>query len=96
MAKKAKLPTDVNSRAKAIVDFATSDEDVPEKDEARAAGGSKGGVVACREAQPPAALGNSSDCRRGSLESGDFRVGRTAGRSEVATVEMPMRVSPTV
>lgn len=43
MTKKAKLPTDVNSRAKAIVDFATSDETMPEKDEARAAGGSKGG-----------------------------------------------------
>jgi hypothetical protein len=46
MAKKAKLPTDVNSRAKAIVDFATSDEDVAEKDEARAEGG-RTGPVSC-------------------------------------------------
>ncbi len=52
MAKKAKLPTDVNSRAKAIVDFATSDEDVPEKDEARAAGGSKGGSSRAEKLSP--------------------------------------------
>lgn len=46
MAKKAKLPTDVNSRAKAIVDFATSDEESPDPDATnpkRAAAGSKGG-----------------------------------------------------
>lgn len=30
----AKLPTDVNARAKAIVDFATSDEEPPDPDEA--------------------------------------------------------------
>jgi hypothetical protein len=35
MAKKAKLPTDVNSRAKAIVDFATSDEELPDPDEGK-------------------------------------------------------------
>jgi hypothetical protein len=48
MAKKAKLPTDVNSRAKAIVDFATSGEDVPDPDEgknpAAVAAGRKGGA----------------------------------------------------
>lgn len=47
MAKKAKLPTDVNSRAKAIVDFATSDEELPDPDEgkdpAAVARGEKGG-----------------------------------------------------
>jgi hypothetical protein len=49
MAKKAKLPTDVNSRAKAIVDFATSDEELPDpdkgKDPAAVAAGRKGGSV---------------------------------------------------
>jgi hypothetical protein len=47
MAKKAKLPTDVNSRAKAIVDFATSDEEPDERDPAAVdlggRGASKGG-----------------------------------------------------
>ena len=33
MAKKTKMPTDVNQRAKAIVDFATGTEDVPDPDE---------------------------------------------------------------
>ena len=40
------MPTDLNQRAKAIVDLATRDEDdepLPVKDEARAAGGKKGG-----------------------------------------------------
>ncbi len=41
MAKRKKMPTDLNQRAKAIVDFATSDEPGDEKDEARAAGGSQ-------------------------------------------------------
>ncbi len=36
------MPTDLYQRAKAIVDFATSDEPGDEKDEARAAGGRKG------------------------------------------------------
>lgn len=44
MAKRKKMPTDLNQRAKAIVDFATSDEPSEEKDEARAAGGRKGGT----------------------------------------------------
>jgi hypothetical protein len=48
MSKKAKLPTDVNSRAKAIVDFATSDEELPDPDEgkdpAAVALGRKGGL----------------------------------------------------
>jgi hypothetical protein len=43
MAKRTRMPTDLNQRAKAIVDLATSDEELPEKDEARAAGGRKGG-----------------------------------------------------
>lgn len=43
MAKKAKLPTDVNSRGKAIVDLATSDEPVPEPDDANRVTGSAGG-----------------------------------------------------
>jgi hypothetical protein len=43
MAKQKKMPTDLNQRAKSIVDFATSDEPSDEKDEARAAGGRKGG-----------------------------------------------------
>ena len=46
MAKRTKMPTDLNQRAKAIVDLATRDEDdepLPEKDEAKAAGGRKGG-----------------------------------------------------
>lgn len=52
MAKKAKLPTDVNSRAKAIVDFATSDDDMPAKDEARATGGAKGGASRAAKLTP--------------------------------------------
>jgi hypothetical protein len=44
MAKRKKMPTDLNQRAKAIVDFATSDEPGQQKDAARAAGGSKGGT----------------------------------------------------
>jgi hypothetical protein len=46
MAKRTKMPTDLNQRAKAIVDLATRDEDdepLSDKDEARAAGGRKGG-----------------------------------------------------
>ncbi len=43
MAKRKRMPTDLNQRAKAIVDFATSDERGVEKDEARAASGAKGG-----------------------------------------------------
>lgn len=43
MAKRKRMPTDLNQRAKAIVDFATSDEPGDEKDEARAEGGKKGG-----------------------------------------------------
>jgi hypothetical protein len=35
MAKKTRLPTDVNSRARAIVDFATSDEETPDPDEGK-------------------------------------------------------------
>jgi hypothetical protein len=42
VAKRKKMPTDVNQRAKAIVDFATSDEPGEARDEARAAGGRKG------------------------------------------------------
>jgi hypothetical protein len=38
MAKKAKFPTDVNSRAEAIVDFATSDEEQPTESSKRTAG----------------------------------------------------------
>jgi hypothetical protein len=45
MAKRKKMPTDLNQRAKAIVDFATSDEPGDEKDEARAAGGRKGAAA---------------------------------------------------
>ncbi len=48
MAKKTKMPTDVNQRAKAIVDFATGTERVPDPDEgkdpAAVALGRKGGL----------------------------------------------------
>ena len=49
MSKKAKLPTDVNSRgSKAIVDFATSDDELPDPDE-----GKDPAAVACgREGRP--------------------------------------------
>jgi hypothetical protein len=47
MAKRTKMPTDLNARAKAIVDLATSDEDLPDPDEgkdpAAVALGRKGG-----------------------------------------------------
>jgi hypothetical protein len=45
MAKRKKMPTDLNQRAKAIVDFATSEEPGKAKDEARAAGGRKGAAA---------------------------------------------------
>lgn len=35
MVKKTKMPTDVNQRAKAIVDFATGTEDVPDPDKGK-------------------------------------------------------------
>jgi hypothetical protein len=35
MAKKTRMPTDLNQRAKAIVDLATSDEPVPDPDEGK-------------------------------------------------------------
>ncbi len=48
MAKKQKMPTDVNQRAKAILDLATSDEQPPDPDEgkdpAAVALGRKGGL----------------------------------------------------
>lgn len=47
MAKRTKMPTDLNQRAKAIVDLATSDEELPDPDEgkdpAAVALGRKGG-----------------------------------------------------
>ena len=47
MAKRKRMPTDLNQRAKAIVDFATSDEPAPDpdqgKDPAAVALGRKGG-----------------------------------------------------
>lgn len=60
MAKKAKLPTDVNSRAKAIVDFATSDEELPDPDEGKdpaavalgRKGGQKGGKARAEKLTP--------------------------------------------
>jgi hypothetical protein len=42
MAKRTKMPTDLNQRAKAIVDLATGEAEPDEKDEAKAAGGRKG------------------------------------------------------
>ena len=47
MAKQKRMPTDLNQRAKAIVDFATSDEDDEErpKNEVRAASGRKGAAA---------------------------------------------------
>jgi hypothetical protein len=35
MAKRTKMPTDLNQRAKAIVDLATSDEDLSDPDEGK-------------------------------------------------------------
>jgi hypothetical protein len=35
VAKRKKMPTDLNQRAKAIVDLATSDEPAPDPDEAK-------------------------------------------------------------
>lgn len=49
MAKKARLPTDVNARAKGIVDLATSEEPLPdpdeEKDPAAIERGKRGGAA---------------------------------------------------
>jgi hypothetical protein len=52
MAKRKKMPTDLNQRAKAIVDFATSDEPGEEKDEARARGGKKGAKSRAEKLSP--------------------------------------------
>ena len=35
MAKRTRMPTDLNQRAKAIVDLSTSDEPVPDPDEGK-------------------------------------------------------------
>lgn len=35
MAKRTKMPTDVNSRARSIVDLATSEEELPDPDEGK-------------------------------------------------------------
>jgi hypothetical protein len=51
MAKRTRMPTDLNQRAKAIVDLATSDEELPDPDEGKdpaavelgRKGGQKGG-----------------------------------------------------
>jgi len=52
MAKKAKMPTDLNQRAKAIVDLASGEVEPEEKDEARAAGGRKGGARRAEKLTP--------------------------------------------
>jgi hypothetical protein len=60
VAKKAKLPTDVNARAKAIVDLATSDEPMADPDEGKNAravaagreGGKKGGRARAEKLTP--------------------------------------------
>jgi hypothetical protein len=52
MSKKAKLPTDVNSRAKAIVDFATSDEAAPAKNEGKSSGGKRGAAARVKNTTP--------------------------------------------
>ncbi len=49
MAKRKKMPTDLNQRAKAIVDLATSDERLPDPDQGKSpkavARGRKGGIT---------------------------------------------------
>jgi hypothetical protein len=60
MAKRKKMPTDLNQRAKAIVDFATSDEPVPDPDEGKdpaavalgRKGGQKGGKARAEKLSP--------------------------------------------
>ena len=60
MAKKTKMPTDVNQRAKAIVDFATGTEEVPDPDEGKdpaavesgRRGGIKGGRTRAQRLSP--------------------------------------------
>lgn len=60
MAKKTKMPTDVNQRAKAIVDFATGTEEVPDPDEGKdpaavesgRRGGVKGGKARAEKLSP--------------------------------------------
>lgn len=52
MAKKTKMPTDVNQRAKAIVDFATGTEEVPERDAVRVDAGKRGGEKRARNLTP--------------------------------------------
>ncbi len=60
MTKRTKMPTDVNQRAKAIVDFATGTEDVPDPDEGKdpaavalgRKGGQKGGKARAEKLSP--------------------------------------------
>ena len=60
MAKRTKMPTDVNSRARAIVDLATSDEELPDPDEGKdpaalslsRKGASKGGRARAEKLSP--------------------------------------------
>ena len=60
MAKRTKMPTDLNQRAKAIVDLATRDEPLPDPDEGKdpaavalgRKGGLKGGKVRAEKLSP--------------------------------------------
>jgi hypothetical protein len=60
MAKRTKMPTDLNQRAKAIVDLATSDEELPDPDEGKdpaavalgRKGGQKGGKARAEKLTP--------------------------------------------
>ena len=60
MVKRTKMPTDLNQRGKAIVDLATSDEDLPDPDEGKdpaavalgRRGGQKGGQARAESLTP--------------------------------------------
>jgi hypothetical protein len=74
MPKKATFPTDVNSRAKAIVDLAVSDEELPDPDEGKdpaavalgRKGGQKGGNARAAKLTP----GQRSKIARKAMSSG--------------------------
>ena len=68
MTKRTKMPTDVNQRAKRIVDFATGTEDVPDPDEgkdpAAVALGRKGGLKGGKARAEKLTQGERSEAAR--------------------------------
>jgi hypothetical protein len=68
MAKRTKMPTDLNQWAKAIVDLATSNDPLPDPDEGKdarkVAGGRKGGIKGGRSRADRLSADERAECAR--------------------------------